>query len=484
MRSLWLTLLFICSLSLTQAQKVYTLESIPKPSPPQSYVSNPDGVLSASAEAAINRVLQQLEDSTTAQVAVAVVQSIGDEVPGDFRTELFRYWGIGQRENDNGLLILLVMDQRRMEFEVGYGLEGILTDIMCKRIQETYMVPLAKEGDFDGAVTAGVMQVYQILIDPNYRQEVYAESLSYGESLPLWRQPISIIALILFGIGYFLSAIIGYAGRGKALSKQPKYVINQHNDGWVTAKFSLFNIGLPVVFYAWQEMNGTLRVFEFWLFVYGLFMLLLLEKRFRLNRYIAKDTADKLPQDRYMQLAKSHSNGWLAATIFFPLPFLFYSIVNKIRMKKMRYAPVMSDDGITQLTLLNEKSDDTFLKAYQLVEENIKSVDYDVWQNDITNQTKIFRYENFGSKYKECPNCKGKTYCMTKNVTITASTYTSAGVGEKTYNCKACNFENKERYTIAKKEHSSSSGSGGSGGGGGGGFGGGSSGGGGAGSSW
>ena len=88
----------------------------------------------------------------------------GDAVPGDFRTQLFRYWGIGQQENNNGLLILLVIDQRRMEFEVGYGLEGILTDAVCKRIQEVYMVPLAKEGRFDDCVLAGVNEVIKILL--------------------------------------------------------------------------------------------------------------------------------------------------------------------------------------------------------------------------------------------------------------------------------------------------------------------------------
>lgn len=130
------------------AQTVHTVESIPNPK--TSYgglVSNPDNVLSASAVSTINQLLLALEDSTTAQVAVAVVNSIGDEVPGDFRTQLFRYWGIGQQENNNGLLILLVMDQRRMEFEVGYGLEGILTDAVCKRIQEEYMVLLLKKAD-------------------------------------------------------------------------------------------------------------------------------------------------------------------------------------------------------------------------------------------------------------------------------------------------------------------------------------------------
>jgi uncharacterized protein len=85
-------------------QTVYTVETIPDPKQTGGgYVSNPDGVIDASTVQNINAVLAALEDSTTIQVAVVVVNSIGDEVPGDFRTKLFRYWGIGQEDNNNGL---------------------------------------------------------------------------------------------------------------------------------------------------------------------------------------------------------------------------------------------------------------------------------------------------------------------------------------------------------------------------------------------
>ena len=84
-------------------QTVYTVETIPDPKQTGGgYVSNPDGVIDASTVQNINAVLTALEDSTTIQVAVVVVNSIGDEVPGDFRTKLFRHWGIGQEDNNNG----------------------------------------------------------------------------------------------------------------------------------------------------------------------------------------------------------------------------------------------------------------------------------------------------------------------------------------------------------------------------------------------
>ena len=74
----------LLTLVLFEAKAAYTLEDIPKPQPPNSYVSNPDGIIDASTEAYVNRRWQLLEDTTTSQVAVLVVQSIGEEVPRDF----------------------------------------------------------------------------------------------------------------------------------------------------------------------------------------------------------------------------------------------------------------------------------------------------------------------------------------------------------------------------------------------------------------
>jgi uncharacterized protein len=110
---------------------VYTVETVPDPksSPSYHYVSNPDGVIEESTVAQIDSLLANLEKTTTSQVAVVVLNSIGETVPKTFATKLFNYWGIGDREKDNGLLILMVMDQRSIEFETGKGMEGVLPDV-------------------------------------------------------------------------------------------------------------------------------------------------------------------------------------------------------------------------------------------------------------------------------------------------------------------------------------------------------------------
>ncbi len=474
----------LLTLVLFEAKAAYTLEDIPKPQPPNSYVSNPDGIIDASTEAYVNRRLQLLEDTTTSQVAVVVVQSIGEEVPRDFGIELFRLWGVGQEDNDNGLLILMVIDQRRVEFITGYGLEGVLPDILCVRLQELYMIPPAKEGNYSKSVADGVDAVIHVLTDSAYRQEIYSDAQS-NTNMSVWRQPAEPALLIIVGALYMLFAFGGFRSRKKSLEKAPDYIKHQYSDGYVQSKFMALNILLPLGLYGWQEVTGHLRTGEFILGFYGLLAALLLEKRIRLNTYIRRENEQQEPQETYMAMRRSHSKGWLAATIFFPLPFLLYDIFNRLRIRKFRYAAPLSADGVTPMTLMDEKTDDTFLESYQLVEEKIKSIDYDVWQNPITQEKKIFRFENFFSKYKPCPSCSSKAYCMTKNKTLVSATYTSTGVGEKTFSCKACQYQKQEQYTIAKlTRSSSSSGGGGFSGGGGGGFGGGSTGGGGGGSSW
>ena len=90
------------------------------------------------------------------QVAVVAVNSIGDADPVDFRNKLFNHWGLGNEEADNGLLVLLVVEQGAIEIETGYGVEGLLPDAICKRIIENLMIPHFSDGDFDRGMIEGV----------------------------------------------------------------------------------------------------------------------------------------------------------------------------------------------------------------------------------------------------------------------------------------------------------------------------------------
>ena len=95
------------------------------------YVSNPDGVLSRQAEERLDSLLGAVWQATSAEVVVVAVDSIEGADIDSFATELFSLWGIGKKDNDNGLLILISRGDRRATLRTGYGLEGVLPDAVC-----------------------------------------------------------------------------------------------------------------------------------------------------------------------------------------------------------------------------------------------------------------------------------------------------------------------------------------------------------------
>ena len=155
--------------------KSYTVKDIPNThlSSNLNYVSNPDGIISEGHVAQINYHLKMLEDSLGIEVAVVAVESIGDNDARMFATELFKHWGIGKKGEDNGLLIQLVteLSQRSVVFETGYGIEGTLPDAICYRLQQQYMIPDMKEGDYSTGMLKGVAAVRSYLMASDYERE-------------------------------------------------------------------------------------------------------------------------------------------------------------------------------------------------------------------------------------------------------------------------------------------------------------------------
>lgn len=127
------------------------------------YVSDPTSILSPAATDTINAILGRLEKSTGIETAVVMLPSIGENDIFDFSTSLFRKWGIGKKKSDNGLLILFVMDQHKVRFATGYGIEGTMTDAMSKRIQMQYMVPAFKQSDWNKGMVDGVRATAKVL---------------------------------------------------------------------------------------------------------------------------------------------------------------------------------------------------------------------------------------------------------------------------------------------------------------------------------
>lgn len=395
------------------AQDIYTVEMVPNPKNTDGgWVSDPNNFLSIEHKSQLNLLITEIENTSTAQIAIVILPSIGDEIPKNFAVHLFEKWGIGQAEKDNGLLILTVIDQRRTEFEVGYGLEAILTDALSYRIASQELLPHFKNADYGLGLLAGVQRIKLILENPKLVEEIYDEGIQYEYASPflsdLFKGFIFYLFILLLAVVYYFSRI----------SK-----INNSKDDFYDKFIDLYEI-------------------KHWIFM-----------------------------------------------LFFPLPFIFIRwLFIKSRLNKYRNHQRFSKINGKELFKKSEEADNAFLKQGQIVEEDLKSVDYDVWVTADEDDVLVLAYEKPFTKYSSCPKCDYKTYSLEHSKVKRKATTSSTGVREEKYVCKNCGYKITKKVIIPKVKVSSSSSSGsfssGSSSFGGGSFGGGSSGGGGAGVSW
>lgn len=127
------------------------------------FVSNPDGILSAAAQASLDSLCYSLKERGIAEVAIVAVKDIEPRDMVTFSQELFEKWGVGDDKLDNGLGVLFVEDMREIRFHTGYGVECVLTDAMCYRIQQQYMIPYFREGDYSSGMVEGLRAVDTLL---------------------------------------------------------------------------------------------------------------------------------------------------------------------------------------------------------------------------------------------------------------------------------------------------------------------------------
>lgn len=127
------------------------------------FVTNPDGILSEDAVRRLDSICYALKESGLAEVVIVAVDDISPRDMFSFSQELFEGWGVGDKELDNGLGILLVGDMREIRFHTGYGLEGVLPDALCYRIQQEFMVPYFRAGDYSQGMVEGMLAVDNVL---------------------------------------------------------------------------------------------------------------------------------------------------------------------------------------------------------------------------------------------------------------------------------------------------------------------------------
>jgi len=165
------------------------LASEPKFPPLTGRVVDDAGVLNASTQSQLTDVLAAHERSTGQQVVVVTLDSLQGYTIEDYGYQLGRYWGIGQKGKNTGAILIVAPKEHKVRIEVGYGLEGTLTDAASRTIIENDILPSFKGGDFNAGILAGTTSILKVLGGDASVQPSGAESGTSADtnnSAPVW----------------------------------------------------------------------------------------------------------------------------------------------------------------------------------------------------------------------------------------------------------------------------------------------------------
>jgi uncharacterized protein len=376
---LTILLLFVTIFTTFAVEETYTVDNVPnvQKSNRQEFVSDPAAYLTAVQRQTLNARLLALRDSTTAEMAVVVLPSIGDAEIFDFAQDLATKWGIGKKDKDNGLLLLLVMEIKKVNIHTGYGMEGVMTDAVCSRIISDDIIPYMKEDNLYGALNASTLHIYRLLSDPTALEEIKSD---IEEEDALDEEVLMNFLLIICGLFFIASAVMYILAwrRARAAKAQGNYA---RALAWRKELVWQFCLGLLSA--------GTGLIF--WL-------LALLHYRRRRTRRIKCDTCG------------------------------------------------------TKMNRLSEEEDNKYLSSAENCEEELHTVDYDVWLCPKCGTIEKFPFADYQKTYTECPACHAVAYALKYEKILRPATTRSAGLGERVYECRHCGHRGSTRFNIPKKE--------------------------------
>ena len=445
------------------------LTTIPDPKTlGEAYVSDPDHVLDPGTAPALNARLDSLDRSGRAHIDVVLVRSLGETVPKIAATALFNKWKIGSKATNNGLLMLLVLDQRRVEFETGYGLEADLPDIICFRIQQRYMLEPARAGNYDEAVQAGVVALIRrlrpaaVLPKPVLRTSAdstkfYLDSLKRtvmtqsglldeedplntaqpGEEEARYYTPpepgppfctlgAGLLALVLYLVLWYRTTQ-GVRGRGwlvlGLLGALALLLVPALQDKLATGAFLGLIYGLP------------------WLYLHAYFGL----QYWRARRAVA-------PADRpeaYAQRQAAHQGLGFTAYLF-PVGLALYWPWYRRQVAALREAPFACPECGQPMHRLTSAAEKPHLDPAQLVEETSRAIDYDVWECPSGHHLRL-AYPNPESSTTVCPACQHRTLPPPRLRVVQRATTSTEGWGWRVATCRFCQHEEQTKETIPRR---------------------------------
>jgi len=189
--------LLLCLPNLVQAE-------VPLP-PLKARVTDLSGALPQERKAALERRLAEFEGRKGAQVAVLVLPTVRPESIEQFGIRLAEQWKLGRKGVDDGLILIVALSDREMRIEVGYGLEGVVPDVVAKRIIEEVIIPRFKAGDVPGGIEAGVDKLLAVIDGEPLPPPASDAGSGAGDDVDLLF-PVFMIAIVA---GSILRALLG-----------------------------------------------------------------------------------------------------------------------------------------------------------------------------------------------------------------------------------------------------------------------------------
>jgi uncharacterized protein len=176
---------------------------------PVGHVNDFASVMDDASRAKLESFLAQVQEKTGAEFAVMTVKTTGVDDPMQYKVKVFERWHLGKKGEDNGLLLLVALQERAAYFETGYGLEGVLPDGLESRIHREIMLPRFRQEDYAGAITQGMLAcAAKVAEDKGVKLEWNGSELRYDDSGGTGRPGVETIILLIV-VFFIVMSIVG-----------------------------------------------------------------------------------------------------------------------------------------------------------------------------------------------------------------------------------------------------------------------------------
>ncbi|TGN14499.1 TPM domain-containing protein [Leptospira ilyithenensis] len=408
--------------------------SLPNPiSDENSRILDQTGILENSGtKQRLNELIVRLEKETFVEMAIVILPSVDPLISKQVAVELFRIWGVGKKEKGNGILILHVLDQRRVEIEIGYGLEEKLTKVLCNRILKERAIPYFKLGAF----SVGYESMFDSLA-ATLKSDLTPYSKVLSESSEKFPEPSK--------------AALDEIPEGLETYLDPSY---ESRENW-EQRYPLFLFGgifIVIIgyFFLWERRGPWFKQYEkshyretrftiwtsfFLIFSFVCFILSVVSFCY------AKWGGDLLPQ--FIGIPS------FAAFVLF---FFTFNWFRKYWEDSLQYLPIPCKKCVSELCPVPYQEDrEMYLDQNDIKEESLHSYKFIIFKCKSCYTIEKHRKADYRyGDYSICPNCKIRSVYERANI-IHSSTYEREGEEQVRFKCVYCDYSDIKNRIVPKQ---------------------------------